>query len=91
MNQIQEEVARVVHESGNRDPLFAAGVEAANVWRLLGENHDSPGGEEGGQLALRSLNREVYRSFAEWYDYTFIIWQDMGNGLDYWRFTKHKA
>ena len=86
MSEIQS--VAVMAQGVNRDPVFAAGMEAAVVMKMLsrGEETVMDGGVD--KIPLLTLNREVYRSFAEAFGYRHVLFMNTSADRDCWRFTK---
>lgn len=90
MNAVQVVVDRILHESGRKDKNFAAGIEAAEVWKCLASGNPMLSDVNEQPLHLRSINREVYSIFAEAHDYRYIVMKDVDDEFDRWRFTKRQ-
>jgi len=87
-NSIREAVAGIIKNSV-KHPYYAAGVEAANVWQLLGQGKPMIPEDDTIRLGLDAINRDVYLSFAEVFNYRCTIAKEVEPGVDAWRFSKH--
>jgi hypothetical protein len=86
MSEIQSVAVMVT--GANQGPVFAAGMEAAVVMKMMNRGEKVILDDGRDKLSLLTLNREVYMSFAEAYGYNYVLFKDMTEDRDHWRFTK---
>lgn len=69
-------------------PMFAAGMEAAVVFKLMAQGDEVVVDGDSDKLHLLTINREVYRNFAQAFDYQYVLFMNETDDRDGWRFTK---
>jgi len=74
----------------NPHPVFAAGMEAAVVFKMMAKGEDVIVDGDNDKLQLLIINREIYRNFAQAYGYKYVIFLNETDKRDGWRFFKKK-